>query len=204
MTKRLKSNAAPDAAVPQRVLAAATRLFAEFGYESTPVQQIVEAAGVTKGALYHYFTSKDELLAGTYAQLLDLQSEGIAEFTALDAPAIDRLRLAAADLVRTTLQHLDSAIVFQRSLHLLSDPSRTAFREQRRAYRESFEGLIREGIASGDFRHDLQVDLAGYSFFGAVGYLTVWYSADGPRGVDEIVEEFTELFLASLVASPSA
>ena len=39
--------------VPQRLLAAATRLFAEQGYDRTSVQEIVEAAGVTKGALYH-------------------------------------------------------------------------------------------------------------------------------------------------------
>lgn len=184
--------------VPERVLLAATRLFAEHGYENTSVQQIVEAAGVTKGALYHYFSGKDELLAGTYARLLDLQSAYLEEYAALPASATERMRLVAASLARTILEHLDSAIVFQRSLHLLSDPSRAAFREQRRDYRRTFERILHEGIEAREFRADLPVDLAGYSFFGAVGYLTVWYSPDGPRTVDEIVEGYTDLFMAAL------
>ncbi|HWM40698.1 MAG TPA: helix-turn-helix domain-containing protein, partial [Streptomyces sp.] len=52
--------------VPQRLMAAATRLFSEQGYDRTSVQEIVEAAGVTKGALYHYFGSKDDLLHEIY------------------------------------------------------------------------------------------------------------------------------------------
>ena len=61
--------------VPQRLLAAATRLFAERGYDRTSVQEIVEAAGVTKGALYHYFGSKDDLLHEVYARVLRVQQE---------------------------------------------------------------------------------------------------------------------------------
>ncbi len=61
--------------VPQRLLAVATRLFAERGYDRTSVQEIVEAAGVTKGALYHYFGSKDDLLHEVYARMLRLQQQ---------------------------------------------------------------------------------------------------------------------------------
>ena len=52
---------------------AAVELFATQGYAKTSVQQIVTAAGVTKGAMYHYFTSKDDLLFGIYDQLLTMQ-----------------------------------------------------------------------------------------------------------------------------------
>ena len=52
---------------------AAVELFAAQGYAKTSVQQIVTAAGVTKGAMYHYFTSKDDLLFGIYDQLLTMQ-----------------------------------------------------------------------------------------------------------------------------------
>lgn len=184
--------------VPRRVLDAATRLFAQQGYEATSVQQIVEAAGVTKGAMYHYFRSKDDLLAGSYGQLLNLQFDHLVEYAGQAGPVPERLRLIAEDLVRTTLAQLDSAIVFQRSLNLLSDPSRAAFREQRHRYREIFEELVREGIEIGELRDDLQIDLVSYSFFGAVGYLTVWYSPDGPRTADEIATGYADLLLATL------
>lgn len=187
-----------ETSVPKRVLQAATRLFAERGYESTSVQEIVEAAGVTKGALYHYFRSKDELLAGTYSQLLDVQFAHLVDIAARPAPVCERLRLVAEDLTRTTLENLESAIVFHRHLQKLSDPSRETFREQRRKYRDIFERLIREGVDNGELRPDVQIDLAGYSFFGAVGYLTVWYSPDGPRTVDEIAQNYADLLIAAL------
>ena len=49
--------------MPERLLRAATTLFAEHGFDGTSVQEIVEAAGVTKGAMYHYFASKEDLLS---------------------------------------------------------------------------------------------------------------------------------------------
>ncbi len=55
-----------DSHVADDVTRAAVELFATQGYANTSVQQIVEAAGVTKGAMYHYFESKDDLLFGIY------------------------------------------------------------------------------------------------------------------------------------------
>ena len=111
--------------VPQRLLAAATRLFAEQGYDRTSVQEIVEAAGVTKGALYHYFGSKDDLLHEVYARVLRVQQERLDTFAGADAPVEERLRGAAADVVVTTIENLDDAAIFFRSMHHLS-PRRTS------------------------------------------------------------------------------
>lgn len=49
----------------------AARLFAERGYEATPVREIVEAAGVAKPTLYYYFGSKEGLARSLIADPLD-------------------------------------------------------------------------------------------------------------------------------------
>ena len=95
------------------------------GYDRTSVQEIVEAAGVTKGALYHYFGSKDDLLHEVYARVLRLQQERLDAFADADAPVEERLRGAAADVVVTTIDNLDDATIFFRSMHHLS-PRRTS------------------------------------------------------------------------------
>src|SRR4051812_43832601 len=54
-----------------RLLDAATRVFAERGYHAATVDQIVEAAGVTKGALYAHFASKQALLGALLGERVD-------------------------------------------------------------------------------------------------------------------------------------
>jgi AcrR family transcriptional regulator len=51
------------------LLAAARRLFAERGYEEVAAEEVVAAAGVTRGALYHHFGGKRELLDAVYEQV---------------------------------------------------------------------------------------------------------------------------------------
>ena len=47
---------------PQELLEAALHVFATQGYRTTRLEQVAAAAGVTKGAVYHYFSNKEDLL----------------------------------------------------------------------------------------------------------------------------------------------
>jgi AcrR family transcriptional regulator len=58
------------AATRERLLAAARRLFGERGYEATSIESVLEASGVTRGALYHHFESKAELFDAVLADVL--------------------------------------------------------------------------------------------------------------------------------------
>src|SRR5690606_2378009 len=102
----LLAAAPPESPVPRRLLAVATRLFADKGFDRTSVQEIVAAAEVTKGAMYHYFDSKDDLLAEVYARVLRLQMQRLEAVAAEGGPVQDRVRRAAADVVVTTIANL--------------------------------------------------------------------------------------------------
>jgi AcrR family transcriptional regulator len=188
--------------VPQRLLAAATRLFAEQGYDRTSVQEIVEAAGVTKGALYHYFGSKDDLLHEVYARVLRVQQERLDAFAGADEPVEKRLRGAAADVVVTTIENLDDAMIFFRSMHSLSAEKQKQVRTERRRYHERFRALVEEGQRSGCFRREPRPDLVVDFFFGSVHHLGTWYRADGPLSAREVAAEFADLLLATVRARP--
>lgn len=60
------------------LIAAARRLFGARGYAEVGTEEIVRAAGVTRGALYHHFDSKRELLAAVYEQIEAELTERIA------------------------------------------------------------------------------------------------------------------------------
>ncbi|GAA1763071.1 TetR/AcrR family transcriptional regulator [Streptomonospora arabica] len=195
-----RSATAPDRgrAVPERLLSVATRLFADQGFERTSVQELVSAAGVTKGAMYHYFASKEDLLYAIYQRVLSMQTERLTRFAGAEGPVSERLRKAAADVVHTTVDSLDDTRIFFRSLHMLSDDRLTAVRKERRRYHECFRGMIEEGQREGVFRTDVPADIAVTQYFGAVHHLSTWYRAGGELTGSEVGAYFAELLLAEL------
>lgn len=184
--------------VPQRLLAAATRLFAEQGYDRTSVQEIVEAAGVTKGALYHYFGSKEDLLQEVYARVLRLQQERLDGFADAEAPVEQRVRDAAADVVVTTIENLDDAAIFFRSMHHLSPEKNKQVRAERRHYHERFRALIKEGQRTGVFAKTTPADLVVDYHFGSVHHLSTWYRPDGPLSPQQVADHLADLLLRAL------
>ncbi|THA27161.1 TetR/AcrR family transcriptional regulator [Streptomyces sp. RKND-216] len=184
--------------VPQRLLAAATRLFADQGYDRTSVQEIVEAAGVTKGALYHYFGSKDDLLHEIYGRLLRLQQERLDAVAGREASVESRLRDAAADVVVTTIDNLDDARIFFRSMHQLSDEKQKQVRAERRRYHERFRALIEEGQRGGVFSDATPADLVVDYHFGSVHHLSSWYRPEGPLSPQQVADHLAGLLLRAL------
>ncbi|PWI41845.1 TetR/AcrR family transcriptional regulator [Streptomyces sp. ICBB 8177] len=187
-----------SAAVPRRLLAEATRLFAERGFDRTSVQEIVEAAGVTKGALYHYFGSKDDLLHEVYARVLRLQTERLERIAAGGGSVAQRLRAAAADVVVTSIENLDDTKIFFRSMHQLSPEKQKAVRADRRRYHERFRALVEEGQREGVFRAELRPDLVVDYFFGSVHHLGTWYREDGPLDAEQVASDFADMLLYSV------
>jgi AcrR family transcriptional regulator len=184
--------------VPERLVEVALKLFAEKGFESTSVQDVVSAAGVTKGAMYHYFSSKDDLLAEVYTRVLRLQMERLDAFVQQDAPVDERIMGAAADVVVTTLEHLDSMTVFFRSLHQLSQDKQEDVRRERRRYHEAFRGMLLEGQRSGMFRDDVDANLIVDYFFGSVHHLPMWWKADRGLEAPDVGRAFASLLLEGL------
>ena len=181
---------------------AAVELFATQGYAKTGVQQIVTAAGVTKGAMYHYFTSKDDLLFGIYDQLLTMQK---AHLDALIAEGQERgddvdavLRAVCVDVVETSIDRMREGTVFFQSAHMLSDERQREVVRRRRDYHDTFAGLIERGRAEGRYRTDVPVAVVVAHFFSDVHYLSQWYSPSGPESKQLVAAQLTDLFLAGL------
>jgi AcrR family transcriptional regulator len=186
--------------VKERLLRVATRLFARNGFEGTSVQDIVDAAGVTKGAMYHYYGSKDDLLYEVYHQLLTMQTSHLNDIVKGPGTPEERLRAAAIDVVVSSLQNLDDMIVFFRSLHMLPDDRQTQIRAERRAYQDQFKALVEEGMTDGTFRTEVPADIVVHFYLSAVNQLGSWYRPDGPLTPTQVGEEYTKLLLAGLRA----
>ena len=187
-----------DEPVRERLVRASVRLFAERGYDRTSVQEIVEAAGVTKGALYHHFSSKDHLLYEIYHRLLTEQSRRLRGFVESDGPIAERLRAAAIDLVETSAEHVADFVVFFGSMSMLSGERAATVRSERRRYFDTFCGLVRVGQRSGAFRTDVSAGVVVHSFVGALSQVPSWYRPDGDLSYQEVGLQMVELMFDGL------
>lgn len=184
--------------VADDVSRAAVQLFAAQGYANTSVQQIVAAAGVTKGAMYHYFQSKDDLLFDIYDRLLSLQKTRLDEIVARGGDVDDVLRAVCIDVVETSIDHLAEATVFFRSAHMLSAHRQQEVTGRRRAYHDEFAALLERGRQERRYRTDIPVAVLVAHFFSDVHYLSQWYSVAGPESGPQVARQLTDLFLLSI------
>jgi AcrR family transcriptional regulator len=77
------------------LLEAARRLFTEHGFAATSRDEIAEASGVTRGALYHHFSSKEGLFRAVVEQLEEEMTNHVAEVAMAEADPAAQLRLGA-------------------------------------------------------------------------------------------------------------
>jgi AcrR family transcriptional regulator len=98
-----RTQAERTAATKAALLGAARRLFAEQGYAATGREQIVEAAGMTRGALHHHYGGKEQLFRAVYEELEHEIMTEVATAAAAGATPTEQLRLG-------TLAYLDAAM----------------------------------------------------------------------------------------------
>ncbi|GAA3721070.1 TetR/AcrR family transcriptional regulator [Spinactinospora alkalitolerans] len=190
--------AGSEGSVPRRLLAVATRLFAEKGFDRTSVQEIVDTAGVTKGAMYHYFDSKDDLLAEIYTRVLRMQMTRLERIASGPGAVSERLGEAAADVVVTSIANLDDTTIFFRSLHQLSARKQREVRNERRRYHELFRSMVIEGQQAGVFTDRVPADIVVDFYFGSVHHLSTWYRPEGEWSATDVGGHYARLLLDAL------
>jgi len=162
------------------VLRVAAELFAATSYDSTGVQEITDAAGIGRGALYHHIKSKQDLL---HEIITDFLTAMIARAGAIvDGPgdAQTRLKALAEDLVTNLANSREVWVVSMRDWRSLSDERRDEVARMRDAYGELWQRVLDEGYAEGELN---QVDPALRR--GILGMFTHSYLWVDPRGTVE-------------------
>lgn len=193
MTRKARSSALSD-----RIVNTAVELFAAQGFDATTVQQIVDAAEVTKGALYHYFDSKNDLLSEIYHSLIGTQTADLDRITGQDLDAVEKVRAILLNVVETTTARIKAAAVFYREVHKLDAARMSEFRADRRRYHETFRDVVAAAQAEGTFSAVVPADTVVQIALGAVNQLPTWYRPDGKKTPHEIGTELADFVLAAL------
>ena len=135
----------------QRVIDACVREFGEHGYASSSMDGIIKRAGISKGGLYGYVSSKRELFLFivdySYSRLYEYLRERIGrEINGLQPDLLDRLRHVAERAIDFYIDHPDFIYLIVRTSHI---PDEQLAAEVRGIFDKHFIGLFGDTDDSG-------------------------------------------------------
>nr|WP_262927966.1 TetR/AcrR family transcriptional regulator [Gordonia jinghuaiqii] len=182
----------------------AVTLFEQNGYAATSVQSVVDAAGLTKGAFYHHFDNKEDLLRRVHDEFIHYQlgraRAVMAEKDQDLATALRRLIVEA--LIEPMSIYKSETAVFLQERRFLAG----RFFEEIERKRSEFEGIfvdvIARGIDEGRFRASGPPKVVAFGIIGMGAWSHVWLDLDGPLSTREIGETFADMVIDGLGVDP--
>jgi TetR/AcrR family transcriptional regulator, fatty acid metabolism regulator protein len=155
----------------RQILDAAVRVFARQGFHATRVSDIADEAGVAYGLVYHYFSSKDEVLNELFVERWSLLLAAIEETDRAGESHREKLA-AVANFIIESYRHDPELmkVIIVEVTRAANSFGRTHLEEIRRAY-QSIAKIVADGQEAGAFRRDVEPMFASMAFYGAIEQL---------------------------------
>jgi AcrR family transcriptional regulator len=183
----------------KEILDCAAKLFAAKGTATTSMLDIAQDVGIRKPSLYHFFSSKEDLVR---AVLRPVVEEPVHELQRiLEGPGDTRHRIREAlgslGLFFQEYPHRMQILVREQlDVHLSAEASEEAMR-WKREYTALWRRLLREGAKQGELR-EVDDKLAAFAIIGAMNWLYAWFDEGGSLEGREIGYQYADFFLGGL------
>lgn len=200
--------AAPRVAPDRRnrdaeIVEAAIQVFYAKGFAASTMQDVADAVGVLKGSLYHYISSKEDLLFRILQESHAQARELMTEVSRLDLHPLDRLRVYLERMYLWYMANVERVSVYLNQQHHLTGTNAAEMRMQAREFEHFLRELLAEARGSGSIDSHVDLKLAAFFMLGALNSLPQWYRADGVYGSDRIASEFARMSLHVVTPSTS-
>ncbi|MDF5751211.1 TetR/AcrR family transcriptional regulator [Spongiactinospora sp. TRM90649] len=182
------------------LLSSAIRLFERNGYAATSVQSIIDGANLTKGAFYHHFKSKEDLLFHVHDRFIDHQLHRAREVVAdTELPADEKLRrLIVEALLEPMAMYKPEITVFLQERRFLSGETFVEIKEKREAFERCFVDVVETGMQEGVFREVGLPHIVAFGIIGMGAWTHVWLDAESPASPTEIGRVYAEIVVNGL------
>ncbi len=184
----------------ERILRAATDVFAQRGYFNAKVSEIAKAAGVADGTIYLYFDGKEDLLTSIFREHTRNYLQSLERDVANVIRPEERIRIAIRHHLETLGRDRSLAIVAQVELrHSLKFMALLSHQEVA-DYLNILRKIVEQGQADGVFRRTLHPQLVAKAIFGIVDEMvTSWILSEKDYALDDQTDEVAELVLNGLL-----
>jgi TetR/AcrR family transcriptional regulator, cholesterol catabolism regulator len=187
----------------QALLESSIKLFAERGYELTSVQEIVDGASATKGAFYHHFRSKLDVLVAIHHRTTELQLEMLQEIADRELPCSVTLALMLEGMIALHDSHSMEMAIYNQERWAFQEPAFERIRKLRNDVERIFSDVVKQGIEAGEFRPVPSVRILVFALIGVSAWLYLWWTPSAEMTAREIGRLYTILLLDGLCGTDS-
>ncbi len=169
----------------------AVQVFLRHGYDGASLDQVAEAAGITKASIYYHAEGKEALLKHGAGRALDALFAVLDEPAARDGRALDRLHYVVRRTIEITVKRLPEVALLLR-VRGNTETERWIL-ERRRRFDRLVAKIVAEAQAKGELRADIEAGLITRLLFGMLNSITEWYRPGGGLNVDDVVAAATHI-----------
>ncbi|MBP2077183.1 TetR/AcrR family transcriptional regulator [Oceanobacillus polygoni] len=180
------------------ILRSAVRILAEKGYQGTTMEDIAANLLMTKGAVYYYFRDKQDLLYQSHQMLLERSIENVKYIQQQDISIEEKLKHSMVVHVEHVVNEQSGFELMLKPEQFFSEEQQEKLRELQAKYSHCFDEIIQEGIQMQVFRN-LDKKIARNILFGAMNWVTQWYTADGKKDKKEIAAVIADYLMLMLL-----
>jgi TetR/AcrR family fatty acid metabolism transcriptional regulator len=185
----------------QLLLDTALGLFDKRGYEKVSINDICREAGVSTGAFYHHFKSKDQILIEEFMKTDEFYRDLIVELAGVD-DYVEKLR----GFTVSTMEYISSIGLSRLKVTYYTqigpDKKASFLGSERRALYSILESLYREGQEKGILRRDISSgELAHLTIHCFRGLIYDWCLANGSFDMVEVGEKMVEILTYGVLSS---
>lgn len=196
MTEAMTHN--KDKSRKSEILDAALALFVEKGFHETTIQDIADGAGLTKGGIYHYLKSKDEILFSLHDRFI---YEGLARLQHIEkellAPKEKLIKLLKAHL-EIIHEYKDDITFFFKEFDKLPEEKFEIVKKKRDEYENIFINALEEGRVEGVF--DVENSrIAIFYILGASNFMYQWYDPNGEMNLDKLADIYLKIITKGIL-----
>ncbi len=202
MAKDKVEKSREKAANEQAIKAAALKLFSEKGFYATSTRDLTEAAGVSKGTLYWYYKSKEEVAFSLVSDMLGDFLELIERARDEGGPVIARLERLVADVAELYYRETDYLRLLWKFRADRSFIFSKEYTERVTSYyvkiRGALEAMVEQGIAAGEIR-EVDPRLMAFILLGITEGLEVeWLENEEEFSMRDALEVTMRMMVTSL------
>jgi AcrR family transcriptional regulator len=181
------------------LLLAAAQEFSEKGYAETTLEDIARRCGVTKGLIYYYFRSKEDIYFELMATVIRRAIERVKAILVTDDSAAATLRKIVEDGASHVVDSLAHySVVLRAQPAGLAAAHQRALRSLRREYEDLIQRVLERGIAEGEFADRDPAVMMRTAIYATSG-LAHWFDPRGRLTKGEVVRQVSDQVMAGIL-----